>query len=153
MKKKSGKISPSKLIELLSEQLSDLPDKRTGENTKYEVKEAVMGAFSVFFTQSGSFLENQRIMKENKGKNNAKSLSPEGRGNREQATGNSKNLSFHEDLLAVCFLSQSMGLRPPPIGGKGWRWVQSPVTRLPCSLFPVPCCLELALVKYLVIIK
>ena len=74
MNKKSSLITPSKLIELLSEQLYDLPDKRTGENTKYEVKEAVMAAFSVFFTQSGSFLENQRIMKENKGKNNAKSL-------------------------------------------------------------------------------
>ena len=74
MNKKLSKITPSKLIELLSEELSDLPDKRTGENTKYEVKEAVMGAFSVFFTQSGSFLENQRIMKENKGINNAQSL-------------------------------------------------------------------------------
>ena len=74
MNKKSRKITPSKLIELLSEQLSDLPDKREGKNTKYEVKEAVMAAFSVFFTQSGSFLEHQRIMKENKGKNNAKSL-------------------------------------------------------------------------------
>ena len=31
MNKKSRKITPSKLIELLSEELSDLPDKREGK--------------------------------------------------------------------------------------------------------------------------
>lgn len=45
------------LIQFLAEELSDLPDKRKGVNRQYQVKEAVMAAFSVFFTQSSSFLE------------------------------------------------------------------------------------------------
>ncbi len=62
------------LIEFLAGELSDLPDKRKGGNRQYQVKEAVMSAFSVFFTQSASFLEHQRLMKQTKGKDNAKSL-------------------------------------------------------------------------------
>jgi hypothetical protein len=61
-------------MEFLSEELKELPDERTGENKKYQVKEAVMAGFSVFFTQCGSFLQHQRLMKENKGKDNAQSL-------------------------------------------------------------------------------
>jgi hypothetical protein len=34
----------------------------------------VMAAFSIFFTQSASFLDQQRLMKSNKGKDNAESL-------------------------------------------------------------------------------
>lgn len=56
------------LIEILSEELSDLPDKRTGANRQYQVRDTVMAAFSVFFTQSSSFLEHQRLMKRIKGK-------------------------------------------------------------------------------------
>jgi hypothetical protein len=33
-----------------------------------------MAGFSVFFTQCGSFLQHQGLMKENKGKDNAQSL-------------------------------------------------------------------------------
>jgi len=52
----------------------DLPDERKpGNNRKYEVEDAVMAAFSVFFTQSPSFLDHQRLMKSNKGKDNAES--------------------------------------------------------------------------------
>ncbi len=52
-------ISPSKLIEFLFLQLSDLPDKRKGSNTSYKIREFVIAAFSVFFTQCPSFLEHQ----------------------------------------------------------------------------------------------
>ena len=74
MKKKTPNIEPSQLIEFLAQQLNELPDKRTGKNIKYHIAEAVMAAFSVFFTQLPSFLEHQRFMKQQKGKDNASSL-------------------------------------------------------------------------------
>lgn len=74
MKSNLVTISPDELIRLLWAQINNLPDKRTGTNKKYEVKDAVIAAFSVFFTQSSSFLEHQRLMKEKKGKDNARSM-------------------------------------------------------------------------------
>lgn len=74
MKKKTPHIEPSQLIEILRQELNELPDKRTGKNIKYQIAEAVMAAFSVFFTQLPSFLEHQRFMKQHKGKDNASSL-------------------------------------------------------------------------------
>ncbi len=73
MKKKST-ISPSELIEFLKIELNELPDKRKGKNKKYQIKEAFLAAFSVFFTQCPSFLEHQSFMKQKKGKDNAESL-------------------------------------------------------------------------------
>jgi hypothetical protein len=67
-------IEPSELIGFLFEQLNDLPDKRKGLNKTYEIKEVVLAAFSVFFTQCPSFLEHQSLMKKKKGKDNALSL-------------------------------------------------------------------------------
>jgi len=62
-------------MEFLRQELHDLPDERKpGNNTRYQVEDAVMAAFSVFFTQSESFLDHQRLMKSNKGKDNAESL-------------------------------------------------------------------------------
>ena len=49
-------------------------ERKPGNNTKYQVEDAVMAAFSIFFTQSASFLDHQRLMKSNKGKDNAESL-------------------------------------------------------------------------------
>ncbi len=74
MKKQAVSIEPSQLIEFLDKQLNELPDNRKGDNKKYPVKNAVKAAFSVFFTQSSSFLEHQRLMKQKKGKDNAQSL-------------------------------------------------------------------------------
>ncbi len=74
MKKQAVSIEPSQLIEFLKRELNELPDKRKGNNKKYPVKNAVMSAFSVFFTQSSSFLEHQRLMKQKKGVDNAESL-------------------------------------------------------------------------------
>ena len=74
MKKKAVSIEPSELIRFLEQELNELPDKRKGSNSKYTVKNAVKAAFSVFFTQSSSFLEHQKLMKEKKGKDNAQSL-------------------------------------------------------------------------------
>jgi hypothetical protein len=74
MNQKAVTISTSQLIEFLDQELNNLPDNRKGENKKYTVKNAVLAAFSVFFTQSPSFLQHQRLMKQNKGKDNAQSL-------------------------------------------------------------------------------
>jgi len=74
MNQKAVTISTSQLIEFLDQELNNLPDNRKGENKKYTVKNAVLAAFSVFFTQSPSFLQHQSLMKQNKGKDNAQSL-------------------------------------------------------------------------------
>jgi hypothetical protein len=50
------------------------PDKRTGQNTIYRMEDVALGAFSVFFTQSPSFLAHQTAMAETKSKNNAQTL-------------------------------------------------------------------------------
>ena len=50
------------------------PDKRTGQNTTYRMEDVATGAFSVFFTQSSSFLAHQTAMAETKSKNNAQTL-------------------------------------------------------------------------------
>ncbi|WP_013335080.1 ISNCY family transposase [Gloeothece verrucosa] len=67
-------ISPSELIEFLFLQLDNLPDERKGLNKTYEIRDMVIAAFSVFFTQCPSFLEHQSLMKKRRGKDNALSL-------------------------------------------------------------------------------
>ncbi len=75
MKKKTPTLEIQELLQFLQKELHDLPDERKpGNNTRYQVEDAVKGAFSVFFTQSPSFLEHQRLMKSNQGKDNAESL-------------------------------------------------------------------------------
>jgi len=51
-----------------------LPDHRLGENKSYSIAEAVLGAFSIFFMQSPSFLAHQINMQAVKGHSNAQSL-------------------------------------------------------------------------------
>lgn len=63
-----------KFVEELQGSFEKLPDYRTGENMRYEIKDAAMSAFGVFFTQSASFLAYQRLMEEAKGKSNVHSL-------------------------------------------------------------------------------
>jgi hypothetical protein len=46
---------------------------RTGSNTRYEMRDAALAAFSVFFTQSPSFLSHQRSMQLSKGTMRAQS--------------------------------------------------------------------------------
>lgn len=62
------------LIRLLHLQLEQLPDHRKGKNITYTLKDAGLGAFSVFFTQSPSFLAYQRQMERTKGRSNAESF-------------------------------------------------------------------------------
>jgi hypothetical protein len=54
--------------------LESAPEQRKGSNTQYEIVDAGLGAFDVFFLQSPSFLAYQRHMEKRQGRNNAKSL-------------------------------------------------------------------------------
>jgi len=68
------KLKINKLIDELRQVSSQFTDVRTGENKRYELCDAAMSAFSVFFTQTPSFLAHQRDMQLRKGQNNAERL-------------------------------------------------------------------------------
>jgi hypothetical protein len=69
-----GGYSFAVLLQFLEDSIKDFPDIRTGKNTVYEVRDAVLSAFSVFFMQCPSFLAHQKAMGRRKGKNNAQSI-------------------------------------------------------------------------------
>jgi hypothetical protein len=73
-----GHVTPTlsfdRLRSILVATLTQLPEHRTGQNTVYELADAALGAFAVFFMQSPSFLAHQRDMQRAKGQNNAQSL-------------------------------------------------------------------------------
>ena len=58
----------------LRESLEGVPEHRTGQNTLYEIADAGLAAFGVFYTQSPSFLAYQRDMQRKRGRNNAQGL-------------------------------------------------------------------------------
>ena len=62
------------LIKDLEAVFEQFPDNRTGKNSQYELADAGMGAFSVFFTQCPSFLARQQELKQQKGRSNAEKL-------------------------------------------------------------------------------
>lgn len=63
------------IIESIKNKLKELPDTRKPSNaTKYEVLDAVLSAYSVFFMQSRSFLSHEQDKKREKGKNNFENL-------------------------------------------------------------------------------
>ena len=69
------KLSFIALREYLNRAILGMKDPRLASNaTKYSLVDAVLGAFSVFFMQSESFLEHQRHMESNQGKSNATTL-------------------------------------------------------------------------------
>lgn len=67
-------IEFEQLVARFDARLEQLPDHRRGKNISYRIKDAALGAFSVFFTQSASFLAHQRAMETSKGRSNAGSL-------------------------------------------------------------------------------
>jgi hypothetical protein len=67
-------LSFDRLRSILVATVTQLPDYRTRPNTIYEIADAALGAFAVFFMQSSSFLAHQRDMQRTKGQNNAQSL-------------------------------------------------------------------------------
>lgn len=66
--------SVQELIQQVRFAAMSFPDRRTGDNTRYAMEDAALSAFSVFFTQSPSFLSFQRSMQQQTGRNNAQSL-------------------------------------------------------------------------------
>jgi hypothetical protein len=56
------------LIKDLERVFEQFPEHRTGKNGQYELADAGMGAFSVFFTQCPSFLARQQELKQQKGR-------------------------------------------------------------------------------------
>ena len=61
-------------IEALRGLIRQFPDKRTGRNLVYDIEDAGLGAVSIFYTQSPSFLAFQTLMQRAQGKSNAQTL-------------------------------------------------------------------------------
>jgi hypothetical protein len=64
----------TRMLKGLEQTFESMPEHRKGKNTQYGLADAGIGAFSVFFTQSPSFLAQQRDMKLRKGSSNAERL-------------------------------------------------------------------------------
>ena len=62
------------LVQQMRQVFAAMPDRRTGENTEYTMEDFGVSAFSVFFTQSPSFLAAHTTRQEAKGRSNAQSL-------------------------------------------------------------------------------
>jgi hypothetical protein len=62
------------LIQLLKTAIQTFPDKRKGSNCHYTFEDICLSGFSVFFTQSPSFLSHQRTMKNALGMSNANTI-------------------------------------------------------------------------------
>ena len=62
------------MVGFVRQSLETAPDHRIGVNSRYEIADAGLGAFSVFYMQAPSFLAHQRDMQKRKGQNNAQSL-------------------------------------------------------------------------------
>jgi hypothetical protein len=68
-------LSAATLIQRVGAAFSGLPDARgQSNNRRYEMSDAALSAFAIFFTQSPSFLDSQVRMQKQQGKNNAASL-------------------------------------------------------------------------------
>ncbi len=70
----AGILSYDRLRSILVATVTHLPDCRTGLPRRYEIADAALGAFAVFFTQAPSFLAYQRDLQRRQGRNNAQSL-------------------------------------------------------------------------------
>ena len=62
------------LLSILTDCIEDFPDPRKGMNSRYSMRDITLSAFSVFFTQSPSFLSYQRSMQQQKGSNNGRTI-------------------------------------------------------------------------------
>jgi hypothetical protein len=69
------KLSFGVMLGFLQQVIKEQEDPRKESNAKrYELKDILLGAFSVFYMQCESFLEHQRQMQSRKGKDNAQSI-------------------------------------------------------------------------------
>ena len=67
-------LSFDRLRSILVSTVRQLPDPRTQPNRIYEMADAALGAFAVFWMQADSFLAYQQAMQRRQGQNNARSL-------------------------------------------------------------------------------
>ncbi len=67
-------ISQKQLITTIKNTFEQTQDQRKGKNTQYKTTDAILSAFSVFFTQSPSFLDYQRNLEKTHQKNNLQTL-------------------------------------------------------------------------------
>lgn len=69
-------FTQTNLIGQIKQTFATLLDARSGDGIyqKYDMSDAALSAFSVFFMQSPSFLDYQKTMEKEGGKNNARSL-------------------------------------------------------------------------------
>jgi hypothetical protein len=69
-----AEITFEELLLLFQQSTQDIPDIRVGSNVYYSMADAALSAFSIFFTQSPSFLDHQRALEKVKGYSNANSI-------------------------------------------------------------------------------
>jgi hypothetical protein len=67
-------ITFEQMIQELKDCAQSFPDNRVGKNIQYSMQDALLGAFSVFFTQCPSFLAHQKMLEKTQGKSNAQTL-------------------------------------------------------------------------------
>ena len=68
------RVKFQEMMDSLRRSFDGVPDRRKGQNARYEIRDAGLSAFSVFYMQSPSFLAYQRQMERERGRNNARSL-------------------------------------------------------------------------------
>ncbi len=69
------RLTLDNIITDLRKRWQSAPDvHKPNNNTKYQIRDAILAAFSVFFMQSPSFLAHQRLLHSKLGRNNAASL-------------------------------------------------------------------------------
>jgi hypothetical protein len=74
LKSPAPALSQKALVGVIKDKFTGLTDVRTGKNTSYEVSDAALSAFAVFFLQNPSFLAQQITLQKAKGKNNLQTL-------------------------------------------------------------------------------
>ena len=56
-------LNMPRLLKQLEQVFGEFPDIRRGENKQYDLADAGLGAFAVFFRQNASFLAHQQMLK------------------------------------------------------------------------------------------
>jgi hypothetical protein len=74
IKRPESVLNQKSLVAMIKNKLANLTDVRTGKNSQYEVSDAALSAFAVFFLQTPSFLAQQINLQKAKGKNNLQTL-------------------------------------------------------------------------------
>jgi hypothetical protein len=64
----------TELLGYLESAIESFPDRRTGKNCTYTIRDAALSGFSVFHIQCPSFLSHQQMMQGSRGNNNARTL-------------------------------------------------------------------------------